>query len=541
MKTLTDKINQDNIDLLALQKYADMLKCGQLVAFPTETVYGLGANCLNADAVKKIFKVKNRPANNPLIAHISDFSMLKMLVKNVDASIEPLLKAFWPGALTVVFKKSDCVPDVVTAGGDTVAVRCPSHPIANALIRLAGVPIVAPSANLSTKPSPTEFEHVFCDLNGQVSGIIDGGSCDIGIESTVVLPTAKNTLTILRPGAVTPKMLEQKGFLVTVDKNVLTPVANNQKVASPGMLYRHYAPKAPMELVRGNDADAIRYIKSKLGDYKAPAVLCFDGESQNFNAFCIEYGSKTEPLTLSHNLFASLRKFDATDVDYIFARVCEPEGVGLGIYNRMLRAASFNVTFATKKTVVGLTGSSGGGKTTAAKYFKNQGFCHINCDTLVHNTIYTDAEVLNNLKNLFGSDVVKDNAVDRKALASIVFSNTDSYASLVSMLKPYIISYINRAIQSEPCELVLLDAPQLFEYGVDAVCDKTVAVLSNNALDNIISRDKITKAEAERRLLHQKQASFYIDNCDFVIHNNSTFAELENAVKQIANTIKKGI
>lgn len=345
MNTLIDTINSDSVNIETLSKYASLLKEGNLVVFPTETVYGLGANCLDGAAVKKIFAVKNRPANNPLIAHISDVSMLGVVARDVDDSLYPLFNAFWPGALTVVLPKTKNVPDVVTAGGDTVAVRCPSHPIASELIRLAGVPIVAPSANLSGRPSPTEFMHVFSDLKGKVSGIINGGSCDIGIESTVVLPTGKSSLTILRPGAITPEMLEEKGYSVTVDPNVLTPVENGTPVASPGMLYKHYAPKAKMELVRGSDNAVKQYIKEKiLSSDEKIGVLCFNGEKSDFNAFCIEYGDPNAPLTLSHNLFAALYEFDKTDVEKIYARVIEPTGVGLGIYNRMLRAAAFNVT-----------------------------------------------------------------------------------------------------------------------------------------------------------------------------------------------------
>ena len=345
MNTLIDLFNTDNINLDVLSKYADMIRAGELVVFPTETVYGLGANCLDGGAVEKIFKVKNRPANNPLIAHISDVSMLDIVAREVDDSLYPLFNAFWPGALTVVLPKTDAVPDIVTAGGDTVAVRCPSHPIASELIRLAGVPVVAPSANLSGRPSPTAFMHVFSDLKGKVSGIINGGSCDIGIESTVVLPTGKNTLTILRPGAITPEMLEQKGYTVTVDVNVLTPVENGTPVASPGMLYKHYAPKAKMELVRGGDEAVKAYIKEQIkNSAQKTGVLCFDGEGKEFATLAIEYGDPDNPLTLSHNLYASLYEFDKTDVEKIYARVIEPTGMGLGIYNRILRAAAFNVT-----------------------------------------------------------------------------------------------------------------------------------------------------------------------------------------------------
>ncbi len=344
MKTNILKIESEDFQSNLLP-YAEIIKQGGLVAFPTETVYGLGADATNPDAVKRIFEVKNRPANNPLIAHINSISMLENIVKDVSSELEILFKSFWPGALTVVLNKKDIIPDIVSAGGSTVAVRCPSHPVANQLIELSGVPIVAPSANLSGKPSPTRFEHVFADLNGKVEGIIDGGECEIGIESTVIIQTETKKLKILRPGGITPKMLIDKGFEVEIDKHVLNPVNNNAKVASPGMLYRHYAPKAYMELVRGNDEKVIKYIQSKIVDGENIGVLCFDGEQNLFkNAHTICYGTPDSPLTLSKNLFDALREFDKTDVKQIYARVAAPEGIALGIYNRMLRAASFNVT-----------------------------------------------------------------------------------------------------------------------------------------------------------------------------------------------------
>ncbi len=344
MKTKIAKINSDIIEKSAIREFAKMITDGKLVAFPTETVYGLGANALDDSAVKSIFAVKNRPANNPLIAHVTSLEMANTIAKNIPFELDILFNAFWPGAFTVVLEKRECVPDSVTASGKTVAVRCPSHPIAHALIQSANVPIVAPSANLSGKPSPTCFEHVYEDLNGKISGIINGGTCDIGIESTVVIPTGKNKLRLLRPGAITPEMLQDKGFEIEIDKHILTPVTDNSVVASPGMLYRHYAPKAKMMLIRGNDKDVIEYINKQIANNSNCGVLCFDNESGCFaNATVIEYGTPNNPLSLSHNLFSALRKFDLTDVEIIYARVIEPCGVGLGLYNRMLRAASFNV------------------------------------------------------------------------------------------------------------------------------------------------------------------------------------------------------
>ena len=344
METNIIKIQTEDFSDILLP-FAKKIQSGELVAFPTETVYGLGADATNADAVQKIFEVKNRPANNPLIAHISDISMLEKIAKNIPEDFDILFRAFWPGALTVVVDKKDVIPSVVCAGGSTVAVRAPSHPVANELIRLSGVPIVAPSANLSGKPSPTRFEHVFADLDGKVSGIIDGGPCEIGIESTVIIKTGHRAVKILRPGAITPEMLREKGFEVEIDKHVLTPVSEGTAVASPGMLYKHYAPKAPMELIRGEDEKVIAYIQKQIKNADGIAVLCFDGEQKLFDgAKVLAYGTPENPITLSKNLFDALREFDNHNITKIYARIANPEGVALGVYNRMLRAAAFNVT-----------------------------------------------------------------------------------------------------------------------------------------------------------------------------------------------------
>ena len=344
MNTITKIINPDLINNNELQIFANLIKNGKLVAFPTETVYGLGANALDDTAVREIFKVKNRPANNPLIAHISDMDMLDKIGCNVPQNIDLLLNSFWPGAFTIILDKPSSIPYSVTANGETVAVRCPSHPIANELIRMAGVPIVAPSANLSGKPSPTCMSHVFEDLNGLVAGIIDSGDCEYGIESTVVIPIGTKSVKILRPGVITSEMISSKGFDVQIDKHVITPVTDGTAVSSPGMLYRHYAPNAQMELVRGDDEKVIEYIINSINNNDNCGVLCYDGEAKLYkNAVTIEYGSPNDPISLSKNLFKSLRKFNDTNVTKIYARVIEPTGVGLGIYNRMLRAASFNV------------------------------------------------------------------------------------------------------------------------------------------------------------------------------------------------------
>ena len=329
-----------NVDEAGLHQCGALLREGQIVAFPTETVYGLGATALCDSAVAAIFAAKNRPQDNPLIAHISDISMLPMVAREASAEALELFERFSPGPLTVILPKAERLSSLVTAGGDTVAVRIPAHPIANALIRAAGVPVVAPSANLSGRPSPTDFEATYEDLDGLVPAIIDGGNCDVGVESTVVLPTGDRTLRLLRPGAVTPQMLEAAGYVVEIDPNILAPLDESKPVLSPGMKHRHYAPRAPLTIIRGEKQAVLRFLKEKQA--QGAGILCFEGELVGENVFT--YGTEEDTDSQSRALFGALRKFDSTDVREIYARCPETTGLGLAVYNRLLRAAQFQVT-----------------------------------------------------------------------------------------------------------------------------------------------------------------------------------------------------
>lgn len=330
-------------DEAALCQCGALLRQGELVCFPTETVYGLGANALDAAAVAKIFQTKNRPADNPLIAHISDYEMIGQVAKEVPEEVRLLTDLFWPGPLTVVLPKREDLPSIVSAGLDTVAVRCPAHPIARELIRKAGVPVVAPSANLSGRPSPTCLAHCQEDLTEKIAAIIDGGNCSIGLESTVLLPLGDKKVKILRPGGITVDMLEEAGFEVLLDPAILSPVKKGQKVSSPGMLHRHYAPKAPMVIVQG-DAEAVcdAILKKMTED---TWVLAFEEYLDRFPR-ALSFGSEKDPLSQSRALFWALREFDRLPCKKIFAMYPPEDGVGLAVQNRLLRAASFQIISA---------------------------------------------------------------------------------------------------------------------------------------------------------------------------------------------------
>ena len=325
----------------SLQEAADIIASGGTVIFPTETVYGLGANALDKTAVTKIYKAKGRPADNPLIVHIADVSQLENVARDVPKTAYELFRRYSPGPLTVVLKRKDTIPAEISAGLDTVAVRIPSHPVANSLIKLSGCPIAAPSANLSGRPSPTCYAHVKDEMDGRVDMIIDGGESDIGLESTVVSLAGEEPI-LLRPGAVTLRQLEDVLGRVELSRSIFAEYDGS--AASPGMKYRHYAPKAKVVLVKGYDSEVRSFIKSKIRSNEGCGVLCFDGEEEFFcEAVTRSYGIPSEPRTLAHNLFDALRFFDSTPVSVIYARVADGNGIEMAVLNRLIKAAGFTV------------------------------------------------------------------------------------------------------------------------------------------------------------------------------------------------------
>lgn len=326
---------------------AGIIKAGGLVAFPTETVYGLGANALDEAAAGKIYEAKGRPSDNPLIAHIASFSGLQPLVSDIPEAGRKLAEAFWPGPLTLIFSKSDLVPYGTTGGLDTVAVRLPGHPLARRLITLAGVPIAAPSANTSGRPSPTKAEHVRQDMDGRIDMIIDGGSVGIGMESTIVDVTG-SVPVLLRPGAVTLEMLKQVVGSVELDPAVLGPVEKDQRPRAPGMKYRHYAPQAKLTVIEGEPGAVIseinRLATDRIGEGYQVGILCTDETKSGYpQGILRSAGRRSQPESIAHNLFAVLREFDDLQVDYIYSEGFSRAKIGQAIMNRLTKAAGYHV------------------------------------------------------------------------------------------------------------------------------------------------------------------------------------------------------
>ena len=350
MKTKIISITEANMEETA-KKAAEIWKNGGLVAFPTETVYGLGGNGLNKEASKKIYAAKGRPSDNPLILHIAELKQLYSLIKTENETVlaraDALAKAFWPGPLTMILPKAQEVPYETTGGLDTVAVRMPSHPAARALLQASGLPIAAPSANLSGRPSPTSAGHVIEDMDGRIEMIIDGGDVGIGVESTIVDLTGEIPM-LLRPGFITTEMLETVLGIVQTDAAVYRQVGKDVHPKAPGMKYRHYAPKASMILVEGTEDQVIAYIneetKKQREQGKRIGVMATDESRDAYQAdVVIPVGSRTSMDSIAHNLFRVLREFDEENVDLIYSESFDMDGRGFAVMNRLLKAAGHQV------------------------------------------------------------------------------------------------------------------------------------------------------------------------------------------------------
>lgn len=338
MQTLLLDSTQQNIE-----KAAEILRNGGLVGIPTETVYGLAADALNGKAVAKIFKAKGRPMDNPLIVHIAEFEDIEKycLVSKIPEKAKILAEKFMPGPITIIMKKSDVIPDEVSAGLDTVAVRCPSHPVARAIIRAAQTPLAAPSANLSGSPSPTTAAHVMNDMNGKIEAVVDGGASEVGVESTVIT-LAGDVPCLLRPGKITLEQLRDAIGEVELNKAVLDKLDDNQKAASPGMKYKHYSPKAEVILLKGSDEEYIKYVNSKSNG--RTAALCCDEDIPYLKVKTFSLGKRNDYTQQAHRLFDLLREVDRVGgIDTVYSRLPVCDGVGMALYNRLIRAAGYEV------------------------------------------------------------------------------------------------------------------------------------------------------------------------------------------------------
>lgn len=317
---------------------ARILREGGVVAIPTETVYGLAASAYNDDALSRVFSAKGRPQDNPLIVHISSLDMLSEVASDIPKEAEKLAEAFWPGPLTLVLKKSEKVAQSVSKGLNTVAVRMPENKVARDIIEQSGLPLAAPSANISGSPSPTTADHVLADLDGRIDAVVMSGSSSVGVESTVVT-LSSNPPALLRPGAVTAEQLKKFLPTLVIDKAVLCEPEKNEQVASPGMKYKHYAPKTELFLVEGSSNAFAEFVNEKTDC----AVICFDEDLSKIKPKALCYGSVLDSKTQASKIFALLRQVDTLGASKVYVHAPEKSGIGLAVYNRLIRAAAFKV------------------------------------------------------------------------------------------------------------------------------------------------------------------------------------------------------
>lgn len=342
LRTELVKINNPSEQADDIARAASIIKNGGLVVIPTETVYGLGGDGTNKDSARKIYEAKGRPSDNPLIIHISTPEQAEKFAYT-NQTYYKLAEAFMPGPLTVVLPKKDSVPSEVTGGLDTVAIRCPSHPTARAIISAAGVPIAAPSANISGKPSPTSAEHVASDLDGKVDMIVDGGECEIGLESTIVMVNGDGGLTLLRPGGITYDALLCVCDNVSISPTIEGVLKENERPLSPGMKYKHYAPSAPLVLLCGDEKKILEFLRHEQSEKKC-LILCYDEEvGELLREGLIPIGRHDDVQTQAKKLFSALREADKHSPDIIYAHLPQKDGLGLALYNRMIRAAAHTV------------------------------------------------------------------------------------------------------------------------------------------------------------------------------------------------------
>ena len=506
-------------DAAGIEKAAEILKNGGLVAMPTETVYGLAANALDGAAVAKIFKAKGRPADNPLIVHIAEFEELYPLVSSVPEKAKALAEAYWPGPLTIILPKSDIIPDEVSAGLSTVAVRMPSHPTAHELIKKSSCPLAAPSANSSGLPSPTTAQHVVDDMDGKIDAIIDGGECAVGIESTVVT-LATEVPCLLRPGGITHAQLEAVLGKVDIDPAVLAQLKDGVQPASPGMKYKHYSPKAEVFIVTGSLQSFKFYLDSvrQEGDM----ALCFTGEEKDIPVSCLPFGDENDSLQQAQKLFSALRKFDEFGAKRVFVRAPSKDGVGLGVYNRLLRAAAFKVV--NPPVIYGLTGQTGAGKTTASELLSEKGYLVIDCDVLARKVTEKGSPVLDELKAAFGDDIIgADGELIRSALAKKAFADEDSRQKLNSITHPAItkltVQEINKNFSGH--KGVVVDAAVIFDSELVRYCTKMIVVTApeDERVKRIMLRDGIDETAAMLRIKAQPGEKYYKERADILVRN----------------------
>ncbi len=536
METRVFHISDPENQIEEIAAAAEIIATGGLLAIPTETVYGLGANALDEDAVERIFEAKGRPQDNPLIIHVpNDTAWLERYCKNVPESAYRLAERFWPGPLTMILQRKEIVPLRTTGGLDTVGIRCPAHVVTEAIIKKANVPIAAPSANLSGRPSCTTAEHVREDMEGKIQGIVDGGKSAVGVESTIIDLTVTPP-HLLRPGGMPLEALEEVLGEIAVDRAVVSLLSEGEKPRAPGMKYRHYAPKAPVTVVTGSGENSAKVIKALVRD--GMGVICFEEYLPLFAGFEVRsLGASEDKVSQAQKVFDTLRAFDGTKVKAIYAQCPDEKGLGLAVGNRLKKAAGFQVIDSdalAKKEIFGITGLTGAGKTTLLREIEKSGGFVVDCDALYYEELAAKGELYRAVKEAFPAAFSREGELDRGQLGRIVFENPGELEKLNEIIYTHFLKTV--VLKAAGCRenIVALDAINLLESGLARLCDRTVAVTAPEEmrLGRIMARDGIDRERAQKRMAAQKEETYYRLHCDAIMENTGSereFADLAAA------------
>ena len=526
-------------DKNAIEEAAAILRRGGLLGIPTETVYGLGADGLNEDAVRRIFLAKGRPQDNPLILHVPDAGWLERCCTDIPSAAYALAERFWPGPLTMILPRRDCVPLRTTGGLDTVGVRCPDHPVTRAIIAAANTPVAAPSGNTSGRPSPTCARHMMEDMMGKIDGIVDGGDCAVGVESTILDLTVQPP-RLLRPGGLPLEELEAVLGEVAVDKAVRQRLGDGEKAKAPGMKYRHYAPRAAVTVVTGTPRRSAAYIREHLP--AGAGVICFDEYAPLFAGHIVHrLGSQEDKLAQAQHVFDALRTFDDTDVTAIFAQCPDESGLGLAVGNRLKKAAGFH-TVDVSPLVIGFTGPTGAGKTSALRALERLGGLVLDCDAVYHDLLRTDSTLRDAITGAFGQVFAPDGTLDRQRLGTVVFSDPAALDTLNRIIYARLPRELLRRMDESSAPVVGIDAINLVESGLCRLCRRTVAVLapSEQRVRRIMARDGIPEEYARLRVQAQKDDEFYRTHCTDTLFNDcADAAAFEDAAYAALHRILK--